>query len=121
MQGINVSEDKFEYSHARVELLTIKNGAYAIRVIKNKTITDAGDAEQGNQNNHIDELHIYIGKWKTPQITTGKGFVVQNNFYLSQSKLSVQNILIVIKCTPELQDEVLKQIDIERLQQLISP
>jgi hypothetical protein len=121
MKGINVSEDKFEYSHASFELLNIKNCAYAIRVIKNKTITDAGDAEQADMNNHIDELHLYIGKWKAPQINTGKGFIVQNNFNLSQSKLSVQNLLIVIKCTPELQDEVLKQIYLGNLQQLILP
>jgi hypothetical protein len=120
MKGINVPEDKFANSHASFELLNIKNCAYAIRVIKNKTITDAGDAEQADRNNHIDELHLYIGKWKAPQIIKDKGFTVQNNFNLSQSKLSVQNILIVIKCTPELQEEVMKQIDIVKLSQLIN-
>lgn len=119
MQGINIIEDKFENTHASFELLNIKNCAYAIRVIKNKIITDTQDTEQADINNHIDELHVYIGKWKVPKISIGKGFVVQNNFNLSQSKLSVQNLLIVIKCAPELQDEVLKQIDIEQLQRLI--
>lgn len=119
MQGINITEDKFEYTHANFELLNTQNCAYAIRVIKNKVITNAGDAEQADKNNHIDELHLYIGKWKAPQITISKGFVVQNNFNLSQSKLSVQNILVVIKCAPELQDEVLKHIDFEQLNKLI--
>ena len=121
MQGINISEDKFENTHASFELLNIKSCAYAIRVIKNKTITDAGDAEQADMNNHIDELHLYIGKWKAPQISKVNGFVVQNNFNLSQPKLSVQNLLIIIKCCPELQEEVLKQIDLNSLQNLIQP
>jgi hypothetical protein len=119
MQGINVSEDKLESSQASFELLNLKNCAYAIRVIKNKTITDAGDAEQSEINNHIDELHLYIGKWKAPQIKRGNGFVVQNDFNLSQSKLSVQNLLIVIKCAPELQEEVLKQINLGLLHNLV--
>jgi hypothetical protein len=121
MQSINIVEDKFEYAKASFELLDLKNCAYAIRVIKNKIINDTGDAEQADLNNHIDELHIYIGKWKTPQITNGNGFIVQNNFNLSQSKLSVQNMLIVIKCAPELQNEVLNQIDLNSLQNLIEP
>lgn len=116
---INISEDNFEYTHANFDLLSIQNCAYAIRVIKNKVITNTGDTEQADKNNHIDELHLYIGKWKAPQITKGKGFDVQNNFNFSQSKLSFQNVLVVIKCAPELQDEVMKLIDFNSLYNLI--
>lgn len=121
MKGINIIADKFVYPNASFELLNIKNCTYAIRVIKNKIINNTGDAEQADVNNHIDELHLYIGKWKAPQITKGKGFVVQQNFNVVQSKLSIQNILIIIKCAAELQDEVLSKIDLERLKSIIEP
>lgn len=120
INGINYIEDKLDDVKAVVELLPLKNTTYAIRIIKDKSISNTQASEEANPNNHLDELHLYIGKWKAPQISKGIGFSIQNNFNLSQSKLSVQNILVVIKCAVALQDEVLQQIDFEKLNLLIT-
>ena len=115
---VNQTQDVLEDDQARFEDLKIKGCIYALRVQRNKKITDTYGPD-ADPNLHMDELRLYIGKWLKPQINNGKGFKVVNNFNATQPKLSVQNIMILIKCCPALQDEVAALIDIKSLDELI--
>ncbi len=119
--GINKESDAFNNEHATIETLHIAGAAYALRIIKNKIITDCNGPGEGDPYKHLDELRIYIGNWAAPQITANKGFTVKHKFNTAQPKLSIQNMVITIQCAVTRQDEVLKQIDITQLNNLIQP
>ena len=115
---INQSEDALEVQNAKIEMVKVPGCSYAIRVTRDKKITDCF-AEDERPDKHYDELHLYIGNWSNPKITT-QGFIVKSNFNKSQSKLSVQNMLIIITCERQLQDEIVNHIDLAKLAELVT-
>lgn len=117
--GINKESDAFNNENVQIEMLQIAGATYALRITKDKTITDCNGPGEGDTNKHLDEVRIYIGKWNAPQITANKGITVKNKFSTAESKLSIQNMLITIQCAVKLQNEVVKQIDVQQLAGLI--
>ena len=117
--GINKESDAFNDEKVKIEPLQIAGAAYALRLIKNKIITDCNGPGEGDPYKHLDELRIYIGKWAAPQIMANNGFTIKHSFNTAQGKLSIQNMLITIQCSVSRQEEVIKQISIQQLAGLI--
>ena len=115
--NVNIQQDVLKEHRANIEIVACKGAAYAVKIIRGKKVV-LGEADK----NHNDELHIYIGKWKTPEIfttTTVQELKVRQNFNLSQPKLSIQNFMLVIKCDASLFDALLQHIDYDSLNKLI--
>lgn len=115
--NVNIQQDVLKEHRAKIEIVACKGAAYAVKIIRDKNVI-TGEADI----NHNDELHIYIGKWKTPEIFTTatlQELKVRQNFNLSQPKLSLQNFMVVIKCDASLFDALLESIDYDSLNKLI--
>ncbi len=115
--NVNIQVDALKEHIAKISVVPLKGPAYVVEIIRDKKVT-AGEHDV----NHNDELHIYIGKWKTPEIFTvasTQELKVRQNFNLSQPKLSLQNFVIIIKSDASLFDALLQSIDFDSLNKLI--
>jgi hypothetical protein len=117
--NVNSIKDSLVEKKAKIELMQIKGAAYVVKIVRDKNVGYAfNDGTNVDNDNHLDELRIYIGKWKIPQIknTPNKQkLVVENSFNLSQPKLSLQNFMIVVKCDASLFDSFLENVSFEKL------
>jgi hypothetical protein len=113
--NVNITKDSLVEKKAKIELMQISGVAYVVKIIRDKKVLFAfNDGTNVDNDDHLDELHIYIGKWKKPQITneqTIQKLVVQNSFDFSQPKLSLQNFMIVVKCDASLFDDFLNSVN----------
>ena len=121
--NVNTIKDSLIEKKAKIELMQLKDAAYVVKIVRDKKVLYAfNDGTNVDNDNHLDELHIYVGKWQTPQITNTASLqklVVENNFNLSQPKLSLQNFMIVVKCDASLFDDFLANINFDKLNKQI--
>ena len=117
--NINCQKDELKETNAKIESVNIKGAAYAVKINRSKIVKDIS---LNTNVNDLDELHLYIGKWKAPQIlntATAQTLLVQNNFNVSQPKLSIQNFMVVIKTDAANFDEIIATINFAKLNQQI--
>ena len=121
--NVNTIKDSLVEKKAKIELIPINGATYVVKINRDKKVLYAfNDGTNVDNANHLDELHIYIGKWQKPQITNGQAMqklVVQNSFNPTQSKLSLQNFMIIVKCDASLFDNFLENVNFEKLNKQI--
>lgn len=121
--NVNLAKDSLQEEKSKIELIQVNGAAFAVKIIRDKKLLYGfNDGENVDNDNHLDELHIYIGKWKTPQILNtdnSQTLLVKNNFNVSQPKLSLQNFMIVIKTDASNFEEIIANMNFEKLNKLI--
>ena len=77
----------------------------------------------GGEDNSVDATIFLIGKWKQPvvQKLDEKESEVNSTAILNNSptQLKAQNIVIRIECSPALAEQIIKNLDIEKLRSLV--
>ena len=121
--NVNTIKDSLVEKKAKIELMQIKGAAYVVKIVRDKKVLYAfNDGTNVDNDNHLDELHIYIGKWKTPKISNTislQKLFVENDLNPSQPKLSLQNFMIVVKCDASLFGSFLENVNFEKLNKQI--
>ena len=116
--SINNASSSFGSFKGGHQSVKIPGAAYTFRAVHVAALSGGGDE------NSRDACLIVFGKWQPPVIAKyedgSDSIRLEAILNKSASKFSVQNIVVRIECNKQLTDQLLREIDFNKLQSMLS-